>query len=73
MIVFPFEDHVDERYLVHRLRATSFGGIAGAFVASGLFLYYWLADQSTRWDLLAVALVMALVKVIALVWYRMTD
>ena len=73
MIVFPLKEHVDERYLVHRLRATSYGGIAGAFVASGLFLYYWFADQVTRWDLLAVAVVMALVKLIALTWYRMTD
>jgi hypothetical protein len=73
MIVQAMKDKVDERYLMHRLRAASLAGVAGALVASGLFVYYWFADQLTRWDLLAVAIVMALVKVGTLAWYRMTD
>lgn len=73
MIVQAMKGKVDERYLMHRLRAASLAAVAGALVASGLFVYYWFADQTTRWDLLAVAIVMALVKVGALAWYRMTD
>jgi len=73
MIVQALKDSVDERYLMHRLRATSLGGIAGALTASALFVYYFFADQITRWDLLAVALVMAVVKLGALAWYRRTD
>jgi len=73
MIVQALKDGVDERYLMHRLRATSLGGIAGAITASVLFAYYYFADQVIRWDLLAVALVIAVVKLGALAWYRTTD
>jgi hypothetical protein len=73
MIVRTLKDNVDERFLTHRLRATSLAGVAGGVTASLLFAYYYFVEQSPRWDLLAVALVIAAVKLGALAFYRMTD
>ena len=64
---------IDERFLTHRLRATSAGGIAGGVLAAGLFAYYNYADHVWRWDLIAVAATMAVVKQAVLLWYRVTD
>ena len=73
MIVRALKDNVDERFLTHRLRATSLAGVAGGVTASLLFAYYYFFEQSPRWDLLAVAVVMAVVKLSTLAYYRMTD
>ena len=73
MIVRTLKDNVDERFLMHRLRATSFAGMAGGLTASFLFVYYYFTEHAARWDLLAVALVIAAVKLGALAYYRLTD
>ena len=73
MIVETLKGSVDERFLTHRLRATSLAGVAGGVTASLLFAYYYFAQQDPRWDLLAVALVIAAVKLGALAYFRMTD
>jgi len=73
MIVQTLKGSVDERFLTHRLRATSLAGVAGGLTASFLFVYYYFSEHAARWDLLAVALVIAAVKMGALAYYRMTD
>ena len=73
MILQGLTDQVDERYLVHRLRATSLAGVVGGLTASLLFVYYWFATDVARWDLLFVAVVIAFVKLAGLAWYRITD
>jgi hypothetical protein len=64
---------VDERFLRHRLRSTSLGGMAGAAVAGGLLLYRHFADGAWSWDLFAVLATMAAVKLAFMLWYRATD
>lgn len=64
---------LDERFLTHRLRSTSLGGIAGALLALGLFLYHLVVQQRYEWELFAVGATMAVVKMGAMLWYRMTD
>jgi hypothetical protein len=64
---------VDERFLNHRLRSTSLGGIAGAVLALGLFEYHLLREHVFRWELLAVGTTMVVVKLAAMVWYHFTD
>ena len=64
---------VDERFLNHRLKSSSLGGIAGAIVAIGLFEYRYFAKHFWSWDLLAVALTMVAVKMAVLAWYLITD
>ncbi|MBN1781563.1 hypothetical protein JW948_10585 [bacterium] len=64
---------MDERYLMHRLRSTSLAGVIGAVVAGILVLYQFHAKNIFRWDLFSVLLVMALVKLGAMLYYRKTN
>jgi len=64
---------VDERFLEHRRRSTSAAGIAGALLAVALFEYRLFHDHVIRWDLLSVALLMVVVKMGLMVWYRFND
>ncbi len=63
----------DERFLMHRLRATSLGGVAGGVLAAVLFAYHYYAEHTVRWELLAIAVTMAVVKWIVMAWYLATD
>lgn len=64
---------IDERFLSHRLRSTSLGGIAGGLVAVALFEYRYFAEHLWSWDLLAVAVTMVGVKMAVMAWYWITD
>ena len=64
---------VDERFLAHRLRSTSIAGVTGGIVAVGLWAYHYYVNDFWRWDLFAVAATMAVVKIAAMLWYRLTD
>jgi hypothetical protein len=70
----PFQSSaLDERFLMHRLRSTSIGGLAGAVVAAGLFYYHYIVRHELRWDLAAVVVSMAVVKLALMAWYHFTD
>jgi hypothetical protein len=69
----PLPAFVDERFLKHRLRATSTAGIASAVLALLIFLYRLYHDHLFRGDLLAVGLTFVVVKYVLLFWYRRTD
>jgi hypothetical protein len=64
---------VDERFLEHRRRSTSVAGVAGGIVAIGLFEYRLLFDHVWSWDLLAVGIVVAVVKLTLMIWYYVTN
>jgi hypothetical protein len=64
---------VDERFLDHRRRSTSLGGIAGAVLALGLFEYHLIREHIYRWELFAVGATMVLVKLTAMAWYHFND
>jgi hypothetical protein len=64
---------VDERFLRHRLRSTSVAGVAGGFVAISLFAYRFYIEQVWSWDLFAVGITIAVVKIALLTWYLVTD
>jgi hypothetical protein len=64
---------IDERFLNHRLKSTSFAGIVGAVMAIGLFEYRYFFTHIFSWDLLAVACTFVVVKLAVLAWYRFTD
>jgi len=64
---------VDERFLMHRLRSSSLGGMAGALLAAGLFFYNLGALHVIKWDYFAIVATMAIVKMSVLAWYRLTD
>lgn len=64
---------IDERFLNHRLRSTSLGGIVGTIVAVCLFEYRYFHDHIWSWDLLSVALTVVVVKLAVMGWYLFTD
>ena len=64
---------LDERFFAHRLRSTSIAGIVGALLAMALFAYRLYVDHVWSWDLLAVGVTVAVVKIALLIWYRLTD
>lgn len=64
---------IDERFLNHRLRSTSVAGMAGGVLAMALFLYRYVTVHVWSWDLLAVGLTIAAVKLALMTWYRFTD
>jgi len=64
---------IDERFFEHRRRSTSIAGITGGLVAIGLWGYRYYIDRVWSWDLFAVAVTIAGVKVALMIWYRLTD
>ena len=64
---------IDERFLQHRLRSTSIGGVCGGILAAGLFGYHYYHDHVWNWELFSIGAVMAFVKQGLMVWYRRTN
>jgi hypothetical protein len=64
---------VDERFLNHRLRATSLGGIIGGITAICLFGYRFYVTHVWSWDLFTVVMTIVGVKLAVMIWYRVTD
>ena len=61
---------VDERFLDHRRRASSFAGIVAAIVALVLLEYRYFRYGIWDWDLYAVVIVFLLLKYTLFFWYR---
>ena len=64
---------LDERFLSHRRRSTSIAGQVGAASALCLFAWRYYVNHFWSWDLLAVGLTFAGVKLAAMAWYFLTD
>ncbi len=63
----------DERFLTHRLRSSAAMGIIGGILATVLWFYHGVFEHRWNWDLLVVAVTMAVVKQGLMLWYRFTD
>ena len=68
-----FSKWVDERFLTHRLRSTSIAGVSGGVLAVGIFEYRLLFQHVWSWDLLAVGITIAVVKLALMTWYSLTN
>lgn len=68
----PILGTIDERFLTHRLRSTSIGGLSAVLVAA-VFFFYNLSHHVIRWDLFAIVATAAVVKMGVMVWYRLRD
>jgi hypothetical protein len=74
MMIIPIPiGEPDERFLMHRLKSTSLAGICGGVLAAGLFSYRYYVNDVWSWDLLAVAVAFAVVKLTAMAWFRIRD
>ena len=61
---------VDERFLDHRRRASSFAGIVTAVLAVMLWEYRFLRYGIWDWDLFAIVMVFLVLKMTLFFWYR---
>ncbi|HWE87742.1 MAG TPA: hypothetical protein VG267_22555 [Terracidiphilus sp.] len=64
---------VDERFLDHRRRASSFAGIVAALVAIALLKYRFFRYGIWDWGLFAVIMVFLVLKMGLFFWYRAHD
>ena len=64
---------VDERFLEHRRRSMTVAGIASILVAGCLFEYRYFFKHVLSWDLLAVIVSFAVVKLSTMAWYKFRD
>jgi hypothetical protein len=64
---------IDERFLDHRRRSSTFALMAGALVSGGLAEYHLLRQHRIDWELVFVLLAMVLVKLAAMAWFHFTD
>ena len=64
---------VDERFMSHRRRAQRAGGLIGFVLADLLFGYRYFVNHIFSWDLLAVVLTIALVYIVLIAWYLVTE
>ncbi len=64
---------IDERFILHRYKSTSYAGIACAFMVVGLFAWNYFARDTFRADLFIIATATAATKLGFLTWYRLHD
>lgn len=64
---------IDERFLEHRRRSSTFALMAGALVSGGLAEFHLIHDHRIDWGLFSVLMAMVLVKLSAMAWFRFND
>jgi hypothetical protein len=64
---------MDERFIMHRYKATRAATIVGVIGMGAFFWYDYIASRAIRWDFLLVMGAMAVVKVAAMLYYRRTN
>ncbi|MCB9418723.1 MAG: hypothetical protein H6667_02885 [Ardenticatenaceae bacterium] len=64
---------LDERFLMHRLYSTRLAAVVTAVVMAIWFEYELLVNGVYHWDTLAFLIVLAVTKVGALIYYRLTN
>ena len=62
----------DERFIMHRFKSSRLALAAGMVAILVIFNYEWLMRDTVRWDLAAIAGVMAVVKMVAMTYYMRT-
>ena len=62
----------DERFIEHRYRSTRAALIVGVVLLGGWWEYDFLVNRHLRWDLLIILSAMALAKLIAMIYLRLT-
>ena len=61
---------VDERFVMHRYKATRLAMMVGVVLMFAYFTYEVVTERKIRWDLFAVMCAMAVTKVVAMAYYR---
>jgi hypothetical protein len=70
----PFlNKYVDERFLDHRRRSSSIAGFATLILAACVFEYRIFVNHVIDWEMAAIILIFAVVKMSLCTWYRLND
>jgi hypothetical protein len=64
---------VDERFLEHRRRSSSIAGFATLILAICIFEYRIFVNHLIDWEMAAIILTFAVVKMSLFTWYCMND
>lgn len=64
---------IDERFLTHRLRSTSVGGLSAVLLAAAFFFYHLFTQHIVQWEFFAIVATAAVIKMSLLIWYRTHD
>lgn len=62
----------DERFIMHRYYSTRISMIVGVLLIVFWFNFELIVNDLIRWDLLIIAGVIALTKILAMIYYRFT-
>ena len=62
----------DERFIMHRYYSTRFSMIVGMFLIVAWFSYELIVNQNLRLDLAIIAVVIAVSKILAMAYLRIT-
>jgi hypothetical protein len=65
--------NADERFIMHRYYSTRLAMIVGSIMIAAWFGYELLANHHLRLDLVIISGAMALTKLAAMLYYRITD
>ncbi len=63
----------DERFIIHRYKATRFAMVIGVVLIAAFFFYAYITHRTIRWDLFIILCATALAKVAAMMYYRRTN
>ncbi len=63
---------VDERFIMHRYYSTRVAMVVGMVLIVGWFICETLVNDNPRWDLFLILMAMALTKVTAMIYFRIT-
>jgi uncharacterized membrane protein len=64
---------MDERFIMHRYKATRLAMFVGIILMGVLFFYEYIAYRSIRYDIFTIMVAMAVAKVGAMLYYRRTN
>lgn len=64
---------MDERFFMHRFKSTRLATAVGLVLMLGWFNYEYLANEVLRIDLFVIMLAMAITKLGAMLYYRLTN
>jgi hypothetical protein len=65
--------YVDERFLDHRRRSSSIAGFATLILAGCIFEYRIFVNHVIDWEMAAIVLTFAVVKLSLCIWYGLND
>ncbi len=68
-----FSNLFDERFVLHRLKATRFAAVITAIAMGGFFYYDLIRNDTIRYDLMTLLGIMVVAKLGATLYYRLTN